>query len=81
MAGALDWLDSLTSGVGAIAGKAVDAAGQVAVIKATAAAKQLDQTPVRNTSPLQIAGGGSILPYVIGGVVLLVVGFLLLRKR
>ena len=79
MSGVFDWLDTLTTQAGTLAGKAVDAYTTIEQNKSTLAAKQLDLTPVNNTSPLQLASGGSALPWVIGGV--LVVGVLIFALR
>lgn len=80
MAGAFDWLDTLASQVGVVAGKAVDVAGNVAVAKATAGATA-DATPVGGTSPIQNALSGAN-PYLIGGLVLaVVVGAFVLSRR
>jgi hypothetical protein len=80
MSGAFDWLDTLTQQVGAVAGKAVDAYSDIQQNKSTLAAKQLDLQTVAYTSPLQLGGtGGSMLPLLIGGV--LVVGVLIFALR
>lgn len=82
MAGAFDWLDTLASGISNVAGKAVDAAATVATAKATAGASQPDLTPASATSPLQVAvPGGSLIPWAIGGVALLVGVYFLARRK
>lgn len=61
MAGAMDWLDNLTSTIGDVAGRAVDAAGNVATARIDAEARRAvtpDQTPVPATSPIQTARPG-----------------------
>lgn len=71
MAGANDWLDTLTTGAVGIAGRAVDYAGQASVVRATAGAREADMTPVPTTSVLQSAP--ITLPVewlVIGGLVI-----------
>lgn len=81
MAGAFDWLDTLAASVGTIGGKAVDAAANLATVKATAGATA-DATPVGGTSPLQTAvAGAPAWMWAAGAVVLLGVGYLVLRKR
>ena len=75
MAGALDFLDTL-----------VGAARDVAVARENADAatgRVTDQSKVPYTSPLQVKGTplGGYLPLVLGAVALVVVGFLLLRRR
>lgn len=81
MAGAFDWLDTLAASVGTVAGKAVDAAANLATVKATAGASA-DQTPAAGTSPLQTAVAGTpAWMWAAGAVVLLGVGYLVLRKK
>jgi len=80
MAGVFDWLDTLTSAAGDVAGQAVNAAASVAN-NSTAAAAALDQTKVAYTSPVQTAvPGGSYAPWIIGGVVVILAAWLLSRK-
>ena len=80
MAGVFDWLDTLTQQAGAVAGRAVDAAASVAN-NSTAAAAAIDQTRVAATSPVQTAvPGGSYLPWIIGGVVVVLAAWLVARK-
>lgn len=80
MAGAFDWLDSLVNQVGTVAGKAVDAAANIAS-NATAGATA-DKTPVGGTSPLQTAVAGTpVWVWAAGAVVLLGVGYLVFRKK
>lgn len=78
MAGALDFLDTLTTTIGQVAGQAIKSAGDVAT--ATIAAKAQDLTPTERTSALQMPAPASVLPWVIGGAALLVGGYFLLRK-
>lgn len=79
MAGVLDFLDTLTQTVGQVAGKAVEAAGSVAT--ATIAAKAQDKiNQQETTSALQNVQASSVLPWVIGGGLLLVGAYFLLRK-
>lgn len=78
MAGVMDFLDTLTTQVGQVAGQAVKSAGDVA--SATIAARAQDQTRTENTSALQSGGNTNVLPWVIGGTVLLIGAYLLLRK-
>jgi len=81
MSGVFDWLDTLTQQAGAVAGKAVDAAASVAN-SSTAAAAALDQTRVTATSPIQTAvPGGSYLPWIVGGVVVIAAAWFLSRRR
>lgn len=93
MAGAFEWLDTGDASappdqggapVGgnwlSLLGQAVNVAGQVAVIKATAAATA-DVTPVRPTSPTQtvVPLPNFVIPaLLLGGAIL--VGVLLTRK-
>lgn len=84
MAGAFDFLDTLTSNLGDVAGRAVDAVGAVASAKIAAEqarATQPDITPVAATSPLQTATAtlGFNPLWLIGGVV--TVGALVLLMR
>lgn len=85
MAGALDWLDTLTQTVGDVAGRAVDAAGKVATARIDLEAKRAtiaDQTPVGGTSPLQTARPGmSISPLWVGVGLVGVVGLVILLRR
>jgi hypothetical protein len=84
MAGAFEWLDNLTTQVGAVAGKAVDYAGQVAVTNAAvqAARTQNDQTAVKPASVLQASGTGGISPWVwVAGAGVLALGVVLLLRR
>jgi hypothetical protein len=79
MAGALDFLDTLTQTIGQVAGQAIKSAGDVA--SATIAAKAQDLSPVETTSAVQNqAMSTNYLPWIIGGGVLLVGAFFLLRK-
>lgn len=58
MSGAFEWLDTLTSQIGDVAGKAVTAAGAVASAKIAAEqtrATAADTTPPPSTSPTQTA--------------------------
>ena len=85
MAGAFDFLDTLTSQLGDVAGRAVDAAGAVATAKIDAEQRRAtipDQTPVGATSPLQTARPGfAVNPlWVVAGVVGIVGLVILLRK-
>jgi hypothetical protein len=80
MAGVFDWLDTLTSTAGDLAGKAVTAAASVANTSTTAAA-QTDQTYIASTSPIQTAiPGGSYLPWMLGGLVLVGLVWFVSRK-
>jgi len=73
MAGSMDWLDTLASGAVDIAGRAVDAAGTVAVTRATQGAREPDQTPPQPTSALQVAPARVPMEWIaIGGVALAV---------
>jgi|GEM_PF-3460543 len=85
MSGAFDWLDNLTTQVGNVAGKAVDAVGAVGAANAAANAAKLqnDQTAVKPAASLQatVSGNGSVLLWVGIGALVLVGGYLLLRKR
>jgi hypothetical protein len=79
MAGVLDFLDTLTQTVGQVAGQAVKSAGDVA--SATIAAKAQDRiNPQETTSPLQNVQAANVLPWVVGGGLLLVGAYFLLRK-
>lgn len=85
MSGAFDWLDTLTSNIGNVAGKAVDVAGQIATEKYKAeqlAAVRADQSAVPYTSPIQTAGVGlTVSPVLLlGGMVAVVALVLLMRK-
>jgi len=85
MSGAFDWLDTLASNIGDVAGQAVSVAGQVATEKYKAeqlAAVRADQSAVPTTSPLQTAGMGlTVSPVLLlGGAVAVVALVLLLRK-
>lgn len=80
MSGAFDWLDTLAASVGTIGGKAVDAAANLATVKATAGASAPDQTAVAATSPLQTQVAGA--PAWLWGVgALLLVGGIYLATR
>lgn len=91
MSGVLDWLDSGISKIGTIAGKAVEAAGNVATTAAevsnklaTAGARGLDQTPVDYTSPLQINPKFGVPNWILyaGGLALLGgVIFMIARRK
>jgi len=75
VSGALDFLDTLV-------GRAAD----VAVARANgdvATGRVTDQTRVPHTSPLQVGGVpiGAYLPWIIGGAVIAVAAFLVLRRR
>lgn len=90
MSGALDFLDSLVTKVGTVAGKVVDTAGtlqtKIATNKAAVAgASGLDQTPVAATSALQTPGAAGPdwqKVALIGGGALLLLGvaYFVLRK-
>jgi len=79
MAGAFDWLDTLTSQIGDVAGRAVDAAGAVASAKIEAEQRRAtvgDTSPVPATSPLQTAQPGIVIPtelILLGGFVALAI--------
>ncbi len=85
MAGAFDWLDTLTSQIGDVAGRAVDAAGAVASAKIEAEQRRAvvgDVSPVPATSPLQTAQPGIVIPtelILLGGFVVVV--FLIARME
>lgn len=86
MAGAFDWLDTLTSQIGDVAGRAVDAAGAVATAKIEAEQRRAtiaDTSPVPSTSPIQTARPGMVLnPVWIGVGLVAAVGLVLfLRGR
>lgn len=85
MAGAFDWLDTLSSSIGEIGGKAVDAAGNVASAKIAAEAAKAtraDTTPVPATSPLQTATTTfPVNPVWIGVGLVAVVGLVLLLRK
>lgn len=83
--GAFDWLDTLTSQIGDVAGRAIDAAGTVATAKIDAAAKSAvtpDTTPVGGTSPIQTARPGIVIApdmLLLGAIV--AVGVILYLRR
>lgn len=84
MAGAFDWLDTLTLQAGQVLGKAVDAAGTVATAKIDAAARAAvagDQSPVPATSPIQTATPGIVInPTMLALGVAAVVGLVLVVR-
>jgi len=80
MSGVFDWLDTLTTTAGQVAGQAVNAAASVAN-NSTAAAAAIDQTKVAYTSPVQTAiPGGSYAPWIIGGVVVILAVWLISKR-
>lgn len=85
MAGAFDWLDTLTTQVGNVAGKAIDAAGDVATAKIESEQRRAvagDMSPVPATSPLQTARPGIVVSpaWVVVGLAAAVGLFLVMRK-
>lgn len=84
MSGLFDFLDELGTQAGQVAGRAVDAASQVAIarVNAESAARVADQTNAAPAATLS-AGlnlGSNTLLWVIAGVVL-VGGVILLARR
>jgi len=85
VAGALDFLDTLTSQLGDVAGRAVDAAGAVATAKIEQEQQRAvigDTSAVPYTSPLQTAQAGFVVTpmMLFAGVALVGVLVLVLRK-
>jgi len=83
MSGVFDWLDTLTTQAGNIAGKAVDVVGSVAASTAAerAADTQNDQTAARPVATAQVAfSGGTVWLYVGVGAAILLAAALLLRR-
>jgi len=81
MSGAFDWLDNLTTQVGNIAGKAVDAVGNVAQAAETAKA-QTDQAAVRPAASAQVSlSGSSTVLWVVGALAVGLVIFLVVKRR
>lgn len=85
MADSLDWLDTLSSTLGNVAGQAVQAAGNVATAQLQQAqyrATLPDQSAVPATSPLQTAGTGiTINPvWAVAGVAAVVLLIVLVRR-
>jgi hypothetical protein len=85
MAGAFDWLDTLTTQAGTVFGKAVDAAGAVATAKIDAEQRRAvigDTSPVPATSPLQTARPGIVVnpAWVAVGLVAVIGLVFILRK-
>lgn len=85
MAGAFDWLDTLSSSIGDIGGRAVDAVGAAATAKINAEAARAvraDTTPVPATSPLQTATTTfPVNPVWIGVGVVAVVGLVFILRK
>lgn len=85
MAGAFDWLDTLSSQIGDVAGRAVDAAGAVATAKIEAEQRRAtigDTSPVPATSPIQTAMPGIVInPVWLGVGVVAAVGLFLVMRR
>lgn len=85
MAGAFDWLDTLSSSLGDIGGAAVNAAGSVATAKINAEATRAtraDTTPVPATSALQTARTTfPVNPVWVGVGLVAVVGLVILLRR
>lgn len=85
MAGAFDWLDTLSSQIGDVAGRAVDAAGAVASAKIDAEQRRAvigDQSPVPATSPIQTARPGIVVnPVWVGVGLAAAVGLWLLMRK
>jgi len=78
---ALSFLDNVVNTAGNLAGKAIDYAGQAKVAKATAGARDDDQTPVSTTSAIQNAAVGGVPVVWIGvGLAALVGAYLIFRK-
>lgn len=88
MAGAFDWLDTLTQQTGDVLGRAVEAAGAVATAKIEAEQRRAtigDTTPAAATSPIQTARPGFVvepqMALMLGiGVAVVIGAFVLLRK-
>jgi hypothetical protein len=83
MSGVFGWLDTLTTQVGNVAGKAVDVVGSVAATTAQQAADtQNDQTKARPVATAQVAfSGGQVWLYVGVGAAVLIAAAVLLRRR
>lgn len=83
MAGVFDWLDTLTTQAGNVAGRAVEVVGNVAAANAAAQAAdtQNDQTEARPVASAQVAfSGGSGWMFVGLGVAVLLGVVLLVRR-
>lgn len=82
--GLFDFLDQLGAQAGSVAGRAVDAAGNVAIarVNADSAARVADESSARPAATLS-AGlnlGGNTLLWIIGGAIL-IGGIVLLARR
>lgn len=80
--GALSWLDGLGSAFADFSNAAVSTAENVAAVKATLKGPSSgDQTPVGAVSRLQSAVSSVPVLWIGGGLVLVVVAVLLLRRK